>query len=190
MRKILLTCLCGLFSAGAFAAPQTYNIDRAHTQVIVMVSHFGYSKSLLLFPDVQGTMMLDFDNPTQSSLDVTINTENVITGVDKLDGHLKKQDFLHVDEFPTAHFVSTDFSARSETTGTVTGELTLLGQTHPLTFTVQLNQRKDHPFAGVDAVGYSAKAVIDRSMYGMGYGIPGIAREVQVLIEGESILAK
>lgn len=73
----------------------------------------------------------------------------------KLEGHLKADDFFGVDQFNTAFLVLTSVKEGSNNTIEATGDLTVRGNTHPVSVT----------FAAAGANKMTASMVFDRSKY-------------------------
>ncbi len=187
MKKILATTLLlAIFTSSAFAEVTKYNLDPNHTNVTWHANHFGFSNPSGKFNEVSGFANLDLKNPKTSAVEVTIKTDSINTGITKFDAHLKSADFLNVEKFPTAKFVSKKVIVTGKNTAKVEGELTLAGVTKPLTLNVTLNKSGTHPFTQKPTVGFSAKATIVRSEYGINYGIPGVSDKVALDIETEA----
>ena len=71
-------------------------------------------------------------------------------------------------------------------TGTVTGDLTLLGVTNPVTLDVTYNGVANPPwYGGRDVIGFDASTTLNRSDVGMGAYIPNIGDAVKVDFSGE-----
>lgn len=186
MKKIIASLLfvC-VFHLPAQAA-DTYTLDPDHTGVAWRVSHFGLSSPSGKFFGVEGKLILDERRPQNSTLSITVKPENIITGVPKLDQHLKSKDFFNVAAFPTATFVSNKVEMTGKTTARVSGTFTLLGVSKPLTLDVTLNKIAYIEQFKRKKAGFSATTSIKRSDYGMGYGIPDVADEVRVRIKSEA----
>lgn len=167
-------------------AAETYTLDPTHTTVVWSAEHFGYSKPHGLFPMVEGTLVLDEAAPDKSSVNVTVDTGKIVTGNEKFDGHLKSKDFFDVEKFPKATFVSKKVEKTGDKTAKVTGDLTLLGVTKPLTLDVTYNKSAPNPMSGKPTVGFSATGTIKRSEYGLKYAIPGVSDDVAIVIEAEA----
>lgn len=168
-----------------FAA--SYTIDETHAHAAFRVSHLGFSHTLGQFKEISGTLEFDEANPTASSVSVTINTASVDSANEARDEHLRKADFLNVDEFPTMTFTSTTVEVTGENTGKLTGDLTLLGVTKPVTLDVTFNQEGPHPFDPSKIVaGFSASGEINRTDFGMAYAAPAIGETVELMIEVEA----
>lgn len=178
-----------LFPAAALAAPETYTLDPNHTNIVWHANHFGFSNPSGKFATVEGTLVLDEAHPDKSHVEATIAPDSVLTGIPKLDEHLKNLDFFNVENYPKATFKSTRVERTGKDTAKVHGELTLIGVTMPLTLEVKLNKIGEHPMTKKKTVGFSAKTVVKRSQYGMMMGIPSVSDEIPVEIETEANLA-
>ncbi len=169
------------------ALGESYTIDATHAHAAFRVSHLGFSYTLGQFDEISGTLEFDENNPGESFLSVTVNTASVRSANAARDEHLRNADFLDVENFPTMTFVSTAIEVTGETTGTLVGDLTLLGVTKPLTLEVTFNQAGPHPFdPSRIMVGFSATGKINRSDFGMVYGLPVIGETVEIIIEVEA----
>jgi len=179
----------------ANAKPEAYKLDPDHTSIGFLVMHIGYQRQLGMFLEKEGTLTFDRETGQLSDLTVTIETDSVFTGHEKRDNHLKGGDFLNAEEFPTMTFVGQRVEQTGESSGTLHGELTLLGVTRPLALDVTFNKAAEYPFGGGlfggpnFVVGFSARATIERSQYGMTYGVDNglVGDKVELIIEAEAI---
>lgn len=173
-------------AAPAWAAPEKFILDKPHTQIIFAVSHMGLSHSYGKFTDYEGFINLDREQPANSSAEITINTNSIDLDDEKWNEHMKNADFFNVEKFPTMTFKSTKVEITGENTANVTGDLTLLGVTKPVTLMVTHNKTGKHPMKSVMATGFSATGTLKRSDFGMGYGIPMVGDDVTLIIEAEA----
>lgn len=183
--------LAPALSAEAFAEPQEYAFDKSHTTIRATWDHLGLSRQSLHFTDYEGVLILDFEAPENSTVDVTFNLDGgfwVGADQDRFVAHLNSDDLFNVTEYATARFVGTGFETEDGETGVMTGDLTLLGQTRPVTLDVTLNQRGPHPMSGRQVAGFSASGVIQRSEWGMGFAVPAVSDEIAIQIETELAL--
>ena len=60
--------------AVASAGADLYEVDGLHSSVVFRVGYMGVSNFYGRFNDVSGTYRLDFDNPSESSIDISIET--------------------------------------------------------------------------------------------------------------------
>lgn len=172
---------------GAFAAPETYNIDPSHSFVTWHISHFGFSNPSGKW-SFKGRLVLDEENPKDSKVDVTINTSDPITGVPKLDEHLKGKDFFDVKKYPKTTFVSNKVDVTGTNEAKVHGILTLHGVSKPVTLDVKLNKIDLGAVTHKKTAGFSATTTIKRSDFGITQYLPGLSDEVNIQIDSEAIL--
>ncbi|AIB15462.1 hypothetical protein ABAZ39_26675 (plasmid) [Azospirillum argentinense] len=171
------------------AAPVAYKLDPAHTAVVFIVDHLGFSKAVGSFNTVAGELAFDKDAADKSSLSVTIDTASIDTNHAKRDEHLKSPDFFNVKEFPKLTFKSTKIEKTGDKTGKLHGDLTLLGVTKPVVLDVTFNKDGVSPASKQETVGFSARGTIKRSDFGMKYGVPNIGDDIQIIIESEAVKA-
>lgn len=169
------------------AQADTYKLDPTHTAVTWHISHFGFSNPSGKFMNADGTVVFDEKNPAASSVNVTIPIADGLSGVPKLDEHLKTADFFDVAKYPTATFKSTKVEVTGDKTANVTGDLTLHGVTKPVVLNVRFNQAGENMMK-LKTVGFSAATQIKRSDFGMKTYIPNLGDEVRLDIEAEANL--
>lgn len=183
-----LACAALLLSAApARAEAERYTLDKAHTQIMFKVSHLGFSFSHGRFPDFDGSFTFDRENPANSAVNVTIRTAGIQMDDQKWNDHLKNPDFFNVEAYPEMTFKSTGIKVLSDKTADITGDLTLLGVTKPVTLHVTHNKSDKFPFGDRYVSGFSATGTLKRSDFGMSYGLPGVGDEVQLMIEVEGV---
>ena len=164
----------------------TYALDPSHTLVQWSVSHFGFNDYFGLFGDIEGTMTLDPANIAATEFDITIPITSVAVPSEGLRDHLLRagKDGQPADFFgpepEDAHFVSTSVRQTSDTTAVVTGQLTMNGNTGPVTMAVQFNGAGQNPMSEVQTVGFHGRATIDRTQWGINYGTPMVASNVDL----------
>lgn len=122
----------------------------------------------------------------QSKVDVTIKTASIEMDDQKWNDHLKNADFFNVEQYPEMTFKSTNVEVTGENTANVTGDLTLLGVTKPVTLNVTHNKTGAHPMNGKSGIGFSATGTLKRSDFGMNYGLPAVGDDVELRIEVEA----
>jgi polyisoprenoid-binding protein YceI len=188
MSRIIALTVLGLalgIGTRATAESREYAFDMSHSRIFFDIDHRGYSTMLGRFSSFGGTFLFDAEDPTRSSLDVTIDPASIDMFHEGLNAHLKNADFFDIERFPEMRFVSERVEAAGENRYTVHGQLTMLGQTHPLAFDVVLNQT-GQARSGAPMAGFTARGTIDRTKYGMGYGVPMLGTDVAFRIEVEA----
>ena len=182
MRALIFAA--ALFAAGAASAePVTYALDPAHTQVAFSIDRFGFNRVLGQFDTVAGEVVLDEANPANSSVRATVQIASISAGNATRDEHLRGDRWLRAAQFPTMEFQSTSVRLISETRAEVTGNLTLLGQTHPLVLDVTLNRIADAPNNGRRTAGFSATGTLTRSTWGMSVTPNTVGDQITINIE-------
>jgi polyisoprenoid-binding protein YceI len=154
MKFLTATAVAALAAAAAFADPVAYEFDRGHTEISASWDHQGLSRQSLQFTHYDGTLLLDFDNPENSTVDITFNLiDGLWAGAhhDRFIRHLNSDEIFNTGEFPTAHFVATGFETEDGVTGTMSGDLTIVGVTVPVTLDVTLNDLREDGTAGFTA---------------------------------------
>ena len=191
MKSHILAGLMGtacLIAIPASAEVQAYEFDKTHTTIRAGWMHQGFSKQFIHFTDYDGELMLDMEDPSNSSIEVTFDLDDgfwVGADQDKFIGHLSSPDLFNLEEYPTAKFVATSFETEDGETGTMTGDLTLLGITKPVTLDVTLNKAGEA--MGATKAGFSATGTIMRSDWGMDYAVPVVSDELDIVIETELV---
>ncbi len=185
MNRFAVIALVALgFATQATAEPLPFNIDANHSRIWFDVNHQGYSIMRGLFRDFGGTFNFDAEDPAASSLDITIDAASINMFHDGLNDHLKNDDFFGVATHPELHFVSTGVEVVGDNQLVVSGDLTILGQTNPVSLDVTQNQLGQQ--RGADKVGFSATTSLDRADYGMTFGVPNIGSEISISIQIEA----
>lgn len=186
----LVLALAALPPRMASAEPHTYKVDPEHFSIGFMTEHVGYADTLGMFLEGQGEFVYDEQTRELHSGRIEIAADSVFTNHDERDNHLRSNDFLNASRYPAIVFTVTGFEAHSDTEGTLEGELTLLGETRPVTLDVTLNKAAKYPF-GHEAytLGLSARTTINRSDWGMVYGVDNgmVGDEVALIFELEAL---
>lgn len=182
MSLLLVACGCNR----AWAAPAKYTFDKAHTQIIFNINHLGFSNSYGKFTDFDGHIMYDEAAPESGSVEVAIKTASIEMNDQAWNDHMKNEDFFNVEKFPEMTFKSTGIEITGDDTAKITGDLTILDVTKSVVLDVKHNKTGKHPFGDKYAAGFSATTQIKRSEFGMGYGLPNVADDVNIIIEVEA----
>jgi polyisoprenoid-binding protein YceI len=160
----------GAASGAVSAAPITYKIDSRHSFPSFEADHFGgMSVWRGKFNETSGTIVLDREAKT-GTVDVTIVTRSVSTGLADLDKHLKGSDFFDVEKFSAATYKGKFSKFKGDVPTEVQGELTIRGISKPVTLTLTTFKCMVNPFDKKTFCGADAHATFDREQYGMDYG--------------------
>ncbi|HWE69814.1 MAG TPA: YceI family protein [Acidimicrobiales bacterium] len=170
----------------------TYVLDVAHTQVGFAVRHMAVSKVRGRFTKFDGTIQIAED-PTASSVSVTIDANSIDTQDETRNNHLRTNDFFDVENHPTWTFVSTSMIPDGKAKWKLTGDLTIRGVTRPVTLETSLEGVVKDPYGNL-RVGFSASAEIDREDFDVSFGAVMdagglvVAKKVTIEIEAEAVL--
>jgi polyisoprenoid-binding protein YceI len=143
-----------------------YTIDPAHSTLGFVARHAMVTNVKGSFQAFTGTLHLDGTDPALSTASLDVVMDSIETGNADRDGHLKSADFFKADEFPAMTFRSTEAESLGGDDYRITGDLTILGTTRPLTIDLEFNGAAKDPF-GNERVGFEGKAEILRSEWGL-----------------------
>ena len=168
-------------SAHATADRGAWRIDPARTHIGFVVEAVGFPRTQGEFHVFSGWLSIDFDRPAASRVAFTVRSDSIEVGSSSFDDTLRGSNFLDAQRFPDIHFESTGVEKRDESTIDLTGDLTLLGVTRPLTVEVEVKR------LGGARLSFVAHAHIDRLAYGMNSGFPIISRDGDLTVSSEAI---
>ncbi|EFF93261.1 YceI like family protein [Streptomyces sp. e14] len=143
-----------------------YTIDPAHSTLGFTARHAMVTNVKGRFTEFTGTLHLDGADPAASTATLDIAMDSIDTGSADRDGHLKSADFFKTEEFPSMTFRSTEAEALGGDDYRITGDLTILGVTKPVTIDLEFNGAAKDPF-GNERVGFEGKTEILRSEWGL-----------------------
>lgn len=183
LTQALLAMAAFLTPAPSDAAGPTgnWNIDPAHTEIAFSIDAVGYPKTQGEFRQFDGRISINLDRPEKSSVAFHVKTGSVDVGSSSFSDYLRSEAFLDAARHPSIDFVSTSVAKISERVVRVSGELTLLGVTKPLSVDVTVT-----PLSAGRRFAFHADAEIDRLAFGMNSGFPLVSREVELRISSEA----
>ncbi|MFG6448735.1 YceI family protein [Roseateles sp. BYS180W] len=185
-QALVAAALLGALSL-AQAQSVSYTIEPTHTFVTYEIAHFGTSTNRGRFDKKEGTVQLDRQAKT-GRVDISFELASVNTGVPAMDKHLLNKDFFDAEKYPKARFVGEQFSFDGDKVTAVAGQLTLRDQTHPVTLTAQRFNCYRHPMFMKTVCGGDFEATIDRTLWGIDYGIKwGFPKDVKLVIQVEAV---
>jgi polyisoprenoid-binding protein YceI len=174
-----------------------YELDPTHASITWKVDHLGLSKYTARFTKFTSKIKYNNIDPMKSQVIAEIDPTSIETdypATEKKDFNKKLIEdtgWFNSKKFPTIKFKSTKLEKISDKTANLTGDLTFLGVTKPVTLKLIFNKALgNHPFKNKPAFGFSAVGNLKRSDFGMDTYIPKIGDDVEILIEAEYIYAK
>ncbi|WP_329138509.1 YceI family protein [Streptomyces sp. NBC_00670] len=164
------TSAAGTAAAGPDLAALTgdYTIDPAHSSLAFTARHAMVTNVKGSFKEFEGSLHLDGSDPAKSTATIDVTMASIDTGSADRDGHLRSGDFFKTEEFPTMTFRSTAAEAVGGDDYRITGDLTIVGVTRPVTIDLEFNGSATDPF-GNERVGFEGRAEILRSEWGLTY---------------------
>ena len=165
------------------AASANWRIDPARTHVDFAINAVGYPRTRGEFRQFAGRISVDFNHPDRSSVTFHVQSESVDVGSQSFGDYLRSVAFLDSAHFPSIDFVSSSVEKLDDHTVRVTGELTLLGVTKPLSVDVAVQRET----GGGERLDFLAKTSIDRLAFGMNSGFPMVSREVDLVISSAAV---
>ena len=181
--------------AGLLELPAgAYVLDPAHASLIFRVNHMGFSTYTAHFTKFDAALQLDPKNPAAATLSATIDPASLLLSAPPpgFADELQSDKFLDSKKFPKMGFKSTKIETVGVRAAHVTGDFTLHGVTKPVILHISYNGG----WAGIPQdpharIGFSAHGKLNRSDFGIGYGVPaagskmGVGDQVEVIIEAE-----
>jgi polyisoprenoid-binding protein YceI len=170
--------------AGAATSAQNWRIDETSTLIAFKIDAVGFPTTRGRFAHYAGDISLDFARPAKSFTKFTVDSTSVDVGSESYSSFVKSAALLNVAQYPTMSFTSTEVTKLDARTARVTGDLTMLGVTRPITLTV--NVQTDKPARG-HAVAFVATGMIKRSDFGMIFGIPMIDDTLEITVKTRAL---
>jgi polyisoprenoid-binding protein YceI len=172
-----------------------WQLDPYHTQVEFSAKHLGMMTVRGHFADVSATANIDADHPEAASVEVTVQTGSIKTNHEVRDNDLRSSNFLEVDKYPTMTFKSTGVEAAGQDKWILHGDLTIKGNTRPVSLDVSRYGELNDPGMMGHRIAYSATTKIDRRDFGLTFNmlLDGrwvVSDEIQISIEGELVEQK
>ncbi|CAM3349959.1 YceI family protein [Asticcacaulis taihuensis] len=185
MFRFATVCLAfGLMTTPAFAA-DTLTFEPDHTSVVFQYPHFGMSHPSGKIMGATGTLVLDKDDPANSTVDITLDMKTLTTALPDFDTLLKSEKYFDIAQFPTATFKSTNVELTGENTANITGDLTIHGITQNAVLAVTFNKKAFNPALFKTGYGFSATAHLSRKAFGLGNLEPIVGDDIDLIIDAE-----
>lgn len=190
MKHVALASALALALSAAVPAPahaaEKWEFDKAHTQVLFVVNHLGFTDLTGQFRMVDGELLLDREDLANSSVTATLQADSVDMNHDGINRHLRNEDFFDVEQHAQLKFRSTSVSVVDASTLRMDGELEMVGQTLPVSLDVVINNIGDHPMSGNPHAGFTATGTLKRTDWGISYAAPAVGDEVSIRINLEA----
>lgn len=187
--KVIRQCLtvsglAAVLSVSAVATTGTYQIDPNHSTAQFVVRHLGISNVQGDFTKASGTVVLDDQDISKSTVNASIDVSSIDTRVQARDNDLKSPNFFDVAKYPAMTFASTKIWSTGNGTTKMTGDLTIHGVTREVTFDVS------GPTAPINAMGGTRRGVeattkVSRKDFGIAADAGVVGDQISITIDAE-----
>ena len=179
--------LATLSLGSAHAESANYAIDPTHTFATFEIGHFGASVNRGRFDKKEGTVQFDRAGKT-GKVELTIDVTSINTGTEAFNKHLQSPDLFNAAQYPTMKFVADKFSFNGDNVSEVAGTLTLLGKTNPVVLKANQFNCYQNPMLKREVCGGDFEATIDRTQWGMNFGLAyGFSKNVRLVVQVEAV---
>ena len=168
------------------AADYVIDTEKAHAFIQFRIKHLGFSWLLGRFNEFEGRFSYDENDPTASRVKVTIRTASIDSNHAERDKHLRSDEFLDVEKYPEAVFVSTAYTENEDKTAVLSGDLTLHGVTRPVSIAVKPVGHGPDPWGGKRR-GFEGATTLKLADFNINYDLGPAAREVELFLSVEGI---
>jgi len=182
---LALCILCPLALPAVYASDYVIDTEGGHAFIQFRISHLGYSWLSGRFNRFAGTFSYDEKAPSASNVEVVVETASIDTNHAERDKHLRDEDYLDVERYPQARFVSTGYSEQGDTAH-LTGELTLRGITRPIDIEVKPVGAGMDPWGGYRR-GFEGATRIKLADFGITKFLGESAREMEFSLGIEGV---
>lgn len=183
---VLFGAMASAQAADLSAVPGgAYEVDPTHAYINFQYNHLGLSNPTLSFDDFTVDLNLDNEDPTKSTVNVTIDPASIISGSEIWTDHLTGGDWFDVENHPEITFASTSVEAAGDGAYKVSGDLTIKGTTSPVDLNVTINAAMNHPMSGKPVIGLDASGDLLRSSFGLDKFAPNVSDEVSLNLSAE-----
>jgi len=189
MKKIILSAAAFLLLATA-GFSQTWNWDKAHSQLFFGISHMGINTISGTFSDVTAKITSSKDDFSDAVVELTADINSINTGNDQRNNHLKSPDFFDAAKFGTLTFKSTSFKKLSGKNYEVTGDLSFHGVTKPVVLTAVFNGTIVNPQSKKTVGGFKVTGTVKRTDFGIATGFPATMLGDEVALNANAEFVK
>jgi polyisoprenoid-binding protein YceI len=192
MRKVIALAVAALAPLAAYAEVSTWKMDPAHSHAAFTVRHLVISNVRGEFGKMTGTITLDEEDVTKSSVEATIDATTIDTREPNRDADLRSANFFDVEKYPTITFKSTKVEKDGDGKLKVTGDLTMHGTTKPVVLDVEGPTDAIKDMQGNARRGIHATTKLNRREFGLNWNKvveagPVVGDEVQIEIAAELV---
>ena len=184
--SVLLSSSLLLPAGTVNAADYVMDTEGAHAFVQFKISHLGYSWLYGRFNTFEGQFSFDEANPSASKVSVSIDTSSIDSNHAERDKHLRGDDFLDVNKYSQATFVSTGIKDHGNGKAAIHGDFTLRGVTKPIVIEAEFIGGGDDPWGGYRS-GFSGKTSFKLKDFGVPKNLGPASEEIEIFLSIEGV---
>ena len=186
MKKIFSFLVIALLGISVFGQT-TWKSDPMHSKLSFGITHLGISEIDGVFKTFDVTVVTNKPDFSDASFELSVDVKSIDTEIEMRDNHLRSADFFNVEKFPKLTFKSTSLKKKSKNKYKLTGDLTLLGITKPVTLDLWYRGSTINPMSKADVSGFQLTGNIKRSDFNVGPNFPApmLSDVVRIKADGE-----
>ena len=185
--SLTLLAAAALLSTAGIAQAADYAIDPTHTFATFEIGHFGASVNRARFDKKEGKIAFDKAAKT-GKVDISIDMTSVNSGTAMFDKHLQSAEIFDAAKNPKSRFVGEKFVFNGDKLATVDGQLTIAGKTQPVSLKANQFTCYESPMLKREVCGGDFEATIDRTAFGVNYGVDwGFPKNVRLVLQVEAV---
>ncbi|MFA5121136.1 YceI family protein [Zavarzinia sp.] len=178
----LVLCLGFVVPAGGAMASSLYRIQPATTTIGFSVDTLGMFTTNGSFTAFDGNLLLDFEQPQNSRVEVRVDTASVQVDSDEAKSMLSSSDYFDPPQFPVMRFKAISVEPAGDGKVAITGDLTIRGVTRPQILQAELTGRRYDPAERAEVADFVVSGTVDRAAFGMVADQSFVSKEVQLQI--------
>jgi polyisoprenoid-binding protein YceI len=166
----------------------TWTLDKMHAKAGFNITHMLISEIDGHFKDFDVKVSNAKEDLSGADIEFTAQVNSIDTSNSMRDEHMRKDDFFHVEKFPTITFKSKLFKKLDDRDYKLNGDLTLMGVTKNIDLKV-VGAIGTHPMNQKTIAGFKITGTVKRSDFGLAPTMPALALsdEVRIVVNAEFI---
>jgi polyisoprenoid-binding protein YceI len=145
-----------------------WQIDNAHSEINFTVRHMMISNVRGRFESFTGEVKFDEQNPANTTVEVKIDAGSINTRESRRDNHLRSQDFLYAEKYPSITFHSKRVEITGKDRARLVGDLTVRDMTREVSLDVEYSGQAKSPW-GTTSAGFSATGTLNRKDWNLNW---------------------
>jgi len=182
---VIVAALAASAAQTSAAGTTTWNADPVHSSAQFTATHLLISHVSGTIPIKKAAIVIPDGANVPMSVSASLDPGGIDTRVADRDSDLKSAHFFDVTTYPEMSFQSTKITVIDDKSFTINGNLTMHGQTHPMTLKAQYLGRGPG-FRSETRVAFTADGMVDRTQWGMTNFVPVVSAAITIHLEVEA----